>query len=77
MRKFWSSDDEEWDAEEPTNMSIDPDIEKYYWEAVNAETIASPIIRTFDEWQKLSEPLTEDDLIDTMLFIKRLPNVCR
>jgi len=31
-----------------------------------------PIIRKWTEWQWMSTPITADDVIDTMLFIKRI-----
>jgi hypothetical protein len=40
---------------------IDEDIEYY-----------EPVIRKWTEWQWMSIPMTADDIIDTMLFIKRI-----
>lgn len=50
-----------------TNMSSD--YNQYYEEALNAESV---VIRTFREWEQVQLPWTEDDLIDTMLFIHNL-----
>lgn len=50
-----------------TNMSSD--YNQYYEEALNAESV---VIRTFREWEQVQIPWTEDDLIDTMLFIHNL-----
>jgi len=64
----------DWDAsEEDINWTLEEaDFNQYYWESVNAEHVGTPVIRTWDEWNRLEAPMTTDDLIDTMLFIKRI-----
>jgi hypothetical protein len=31
-----------------------------------------PIIRKWEEWELINTPMTADDLLDTVLFIKRI-----
>jgi hypothetical protein len=53
----------EWDSKywNWSYTQSDEDIEYY-----------EPIIRKWTEWKWMSTPMTADDLIDTMLFIKRI-----
>lgn len=60
--------DDEWE--------YDTTREEYYWEALNAEHVRvyppQALLRSMDEWKKFQEPMTSDDILDTMLFIRSL-----
>lgn len=72
MSQQWSSED--WDGYEDWNSTSDLDWEEYYWIALNSESggIIRPVIRKWSEWEWVNTPMTEEDLRDTMLFVKNI-----
>jgi hypothetical protein len=78
MERFYSNydDSEDWEAIEDKyiNKSMsDEEMEEYYWTALNAEPVTMSVIgRTFKEWDLVHTEATQDDWLDTLLWIRRL-----
>jgi hypothetical protein len=49
--------------------SNDPELDGYYQDALWAENV---VTRPLTQWQEYNKPWTEDDQIDTLLYISRL-----
>jgi hypothetical protein len=53
--------------------SNDPEIDGYYQDALWAENVVMHTVkRPLTDWDKYTQPWTEDDQIDTLLYISRL-----
>lgn len=79
MEYRWNGEEwEVWDAREPLddediNSTFDPEqYEADYYTALNSEWVLAT--RTWEEWRKIESPMTPDDILDTVLFIRGLPS---
>lgn len=73
---------EDWDGQGDPWEFLDSattwsDYEEIYQNALHAEPafwpFSKPIVRKMEEWIRFETPMTQDDVLECMLFIRRLP----
>lgn len=56
------------------SSSLDPEIDEYYQQALCAEpgNIMQGIPRSWNDWMMMETPMTKDDILDMVVWIRNL-----